>query len=224
MIGMGRKPIDLSNQTFGELSPIKAVGKTKHGSIIWKCKCNACGKFARVSAGDLRSGHTTSCGCTKASRIANARTTHGDSPRTKPRAPEYYIWHQLRQRCTNPQNSSYKYYGQRGIEVHPRWLKYENFLADMGRRPSPLHSIERRNNNGGYSPTNCKWGTKSEQVANKRNNRKLTLGDDTFTLSEWARISGLKRTTLSRRLDAGWDVHLALTEPLATAIPAKCRA
>jgi hypothetical protein len=107
----------------------------------------------------------------------------------------------MKGRCGSPSNRNYKGYGGRGIKVCERWGRYENFLADMGRRPSPTHSIERKNNNGDYEPENCVWATKKEQGRNKRNNRWFTHDGETLTLSEWARKRGIKRTTLRMRLD-----------------------
>lgn len=219
----GSKPEDLTKRRFGYLVPLKAVGRTKHGNVIWNCDCTACGGNVEVPAGDLKSGHTTSCGCHRAVSIAKARTKHGDSKRSAPTAAEFHIWCSIRQRCTNPANPAYQSYGGRGIHCCIRWRDYSTFLKDMGRRPSPQHSIDRIDNNKGYTPTNCRWATRIEQANNKRTSRVLTLGEDSLTLSEWARIAGLKRTTLRRRLEAGWDLHVALTTPAAVQRPHEIR-
>src|SRR5262245_39145536 len=84
---------------------------------------------------------------------------------------EYRCWVSMRQRCNNPNDISYKNYGGRGIQICKRWSKFENFLADMGHKPSPQHSLERINNNGNYTPKNCKWGTRGEQALNTRKHR-----------------------------------------------------
>ena len=92
-------------------------------------------------------------------------TTHGESD---PPTPEYEVWHAIKSRCLNPKTKSFKDYGARGIKLCERWMSYENFLADLGRRPSPQHSIDRRDNDGNYEPGNCRWATRSEQQQNKR--------------------------------------------------------
>jgi hypothetical protein len=83
----------------------------------------------------------------------------------------------MRARCLNPKHRFWRYYGGRGIKVCARWEKYENFLADMGRRPTPKHTIDRKNNNGNYTPKNCRWATRSEQMFNRREYRITTPRD-----------------------------------------------
>lgn len=135
--------------------------------------------------------------------------THGLS-----RTPEYRIWKLMRQRCSNPNNDAYRHYGGRGIRVCSRWeASAQNFIDDMGRRPSPRHKIERRNNDLGYNPDNCCWATSKEQSSNTRRNVKVTFQGDVVTLSEASRRAGLNINTVYRRLSAGWTVERALSEP-----------
>jgi len=127
----------------------------------------------------------------------------------------YGIWCKLRERCENPKNPSYPSYGGRGIFVCSRWSEFKNFLADMGERPTPKHSLDRINNDGPYSPENCRWvGTAREQRSNCRDNRFLTHRGLKLTVSEWARRVGVDVDTLLFRLNSGWAIEDALTRPL----------
>jgi len=118
------------------------------------------------------------------------------------------------QRCENKKLPSYLDYGGRGITVCERWHKYENFLADMGRKPSKNHSLDRMNNEKGYSRSNCRWATRKEQVLNKRSNRIVTHEGVAKTLTEWAEDAGLARSVLRQRLESGWDVERSLMQPV----------
>ena len=206
----GRPAIDLTGQHFGELTALRKIGKTKHGNAIWRCLCLACQRTADVPAGDLRSGHTTSCGCTKARKIAEARTVHG-AKAGGGALPEYVIWCAIIQRCTNKNCPAYKYYGARGIKVCTRWRNsFKLFLKDMGFRPSTAHSIERKVNSLGYIPSNCVWATIATQANNRRNNHVLEYSGERYTLTQLARLRGIKQTTLRARLKRGLSVEEAV--------------
>jgi hypothetical protein len=121
----------------------------------------------------------------------------------------------MRQRCLNPNSPAYHNYGGRGITIDPRWDSFDQFLADMGEIPDGM-SIERKDNDKGYSPENCVWATSIEQGRNTRKCRKLMHNGQTKTLGEWADEYSIQRQTLSKRLDAGWSMERALsTSPLA---------
>jgi hypothetical protein len=120
----------------------------------------------------------------------------------------------MRTRCLNPRAANYFRYGGRGITICERWDNFENFLSDMGRKPSPIHSLDRIDGSGHYSPDNCRWATPKEQSRNIRTNHRLTFNGETRTCIEWAELIGLKETTLNERLRHGWTVQRALTEPL----------
>jgi hypothetical protein len=116
------------------------------------------------------------------------------------------------QRCYNPHHASYPYYGGRGITVCLEWQQsFMAFYTDMGPRPTPRHSIERKNNDLGYEPTNCRWATRKEQVRNRRRNRFITFQGQTLCLTDWAEVTGINASTLSHRFHAGWDIEAMLT-------------
>jgi hypothetical protein len=121
-----------------------------------------------------------------------ARYKHGGYVGGK-ELPEHYTWRTMRDRCNNPNHKSYKAYGGRGITICERWLVYENFLADMGPRPSKQHSLDRIDNNKGYSPENCRWTDWATQQKNKSSTRIYTNGEFTGTLVECAEYLGMSK-------------------------------
>lgn len=118
-------------------------------------------------------------------------------------------------RCRNPKDDSFPSYGGRGISVCRGWYNFLCFLSDMGRRPSPKHTLDRIDNNGNYEPGNVRWvATQKEQARNTRWNRKLTFNGVTKLVIEWAEETGLERCTIMRRLDRGWPPESVLRKPL----------
>ena len=174
---------------------------------IWRFRCD-CGYVIEVLASSVRRGNTKSCGCIRREGGPKNRK-HGMSS-----SNIYNAWHKMLMRCINPTLKAYPYYGGRGITICERWHKFENFYADMGPRPSPQHSIERIDNDGNYCPENCKWITRAEQNANKRNNIVVEWGGEKMCLAEAARRIGIGYTTLKRRIvELKWPTERALTEP-----------
>ncbi len=126
------------------------------------------------------------------------------------RTPTYMVWIDMKQRCYNPKNRAFPYYGGRGISVCKRWkCSFANFWLDMGNKPAGL-TIERINNNGNYSPTNCKWATRREQVRNKRDSRFLSFNGKSQLRVDWARELGIMPSTIIHRQSLGLPIELVL--------------
>jgi hypothetical protein len=153
--------IDRTGKRFGRLIVIKQAGRNKYGQILWKCVCD-CGSTIVAQGGNLQNGCTKSCGCLKKETIGALNKTHGMTGTSA-----YGVWKHIIQRCNNQNSKDYKDYGGRGITVCIRWLKFENFLEDMGER-SPELSIDRKNNDLGYFKENCRWATIEMQRRNQR--------------------------------------------------------
>lgn len=175
-----------------------------------KCVCD-CGEEIIVRNGCLPNGHTQSCGCLQKERAAKARMIHGHAKRHKSTST-YRSWAGMLTRGTNPNVPSFENYGGRGITVCERWLKFENFLADMGECPKGL-SVERRDNGKGYSPENCYWGTDKQQARNKRSNHIITVHGMTGCVAELAEFFGLNYNHVYSRINRGWTPEDAFLKP-----------
>lgn len=172
--------------------------RAKSSSLFWMCQCR-CGSPPRLVAGRyLRSGHSRSCGCIHAVAVRESSKLGGASA-----LPEHAVWYAMIARCERPGDAGFKNYGARGISVCDRWHSFDLFMADMGRRPTSKHSIDRIDNDGNYEPGNCRWATREEQARNTRRARPITIGGRTMLLNEWAKLIGVCASALAERLAKG---------------------
>lgn len=156
--------LNLLDKKFGRLRAVESYPSHPRQGSRWKCVCD-CGNTRVVLGGNLISGNSSSCGCMANEMTSKRSKTHGRSSGD----PTYSVWAGIIQRCENSNSECHERYGGRGIDVCERWKSFENFLEDMGERPSKSHTIERTDNNKGYCPENCIWTDDiSLQAYNKR--------------------------------------------------------
>jgi len=197
---------NLSGNTFGRLIAVGPVGRGKNGHIEWLCIC-ICASDVIVLATDLSRKHTTSCGCYNKQRVKESATSHGMYG-----SPEYNSWRGMRYRTTNTDAPNWHMYGGRGIKCCEKWGRFENFFADMGKMPSKTHTIDRIDNEGDYTPDNCRWATHKQQARNRRSNHILTYKGRSLCVTEWAEIIGIKPNTIFYRISKGSSVGDILSE------------
>lgn len=172
---------DITGQRFGKLVVLCRGPSTKGQKAQWICKCD-CGNENVVATNTLRSGHTSSCGCGVGSLF---KRSHGMRE-----TPTYNIWCHMKRRCQTPTDPDFHHYGERGISVCARWQTFENFFADMGEAPKGF-SIERRDVNGNYEPSNCEWIKATEQPRNTRRSRYANVHGERMIFSDVARKLGV---------------------------------
>lgn len=172
---MGAIRKNISGKKYGAWLVIRLSHRDKGGNAYWLCKCE-CGKEKAVYLYSLTSGKSTNCGCLAVQKRIKGVKKHG---RSSDEDLTYRTWKALRGRCNNKNNKGYKNYGKRGINVCKRWDSFENFLSDMGEKPSPKHCIDRIDTNAGYSPENCRWVLPRENAMNTRR-------------SKWWHINGVR--------------------------------
>ncbi len=192
--------IDMLGKTFGQWTVLFQVD-SKNGAV-WRCRCS-CGTLRDIHGGALRAKQASICKrCQTNTSLKKARTEN---------FAEYRSYVRLKNRCTNKNYKYFYRYGGRGIKVCERWLhSFENFLADMGPKPTPQHTIDRKDNNGDYEPDNCRWATMSEQGVNKQNTIFITYDGKTLPLRDWAEITGLSYSCLISRHARKWSLEKIL--------------
>jgi hypothetical protein len=191
------KFINLIGQKFNKLVATKYMGQNKFAKSLWLCKCD-CGNQKIILGDNLIRKETKSCGCLRIEMAFKKNLKHGHSKRGK-HSKTYNIWQSMIQRCTNLKCSNYKNYGGRGIKVSKRWMKFENFLADIGECPINK-SLDRIKNNKGYYPKNCKLSTSKEQNRNKRTNVFIKINGTNLCLEDCLKKYDIAKTTFYRSL------------------------
>ena len=205
------KQLNLTGKRFGKLVVIKTAGKTKNGAYLWQCKCD-CGNEIIANVGNLKNGHTKSCGCLRVDRCKTNFTKHGlEHTRL------YGIWSDMRLRCYDEKNIAYHRYGGRGITICDEWKNdvkaFYDWAAANGYKDSL--TIDRIDNDGNYCPENCRWATVKEQASNRRSNILVTHNGKTQTMKEWAHEVGTPyKVVWARMQKLGWSAERALTEPV----------
>lgn len=180
---------------------------TGHRRRRWQCQCD-CGRIALVATSHLTGCDVQSCGCWRR-EYQRPTQTHGMS-----KTRTYSIWRSVRARCVNPKHRAFRDYGARGITICDRWLKFDNFVADMGPVPDETMSIDRIDNARGYDPGNCRWATKQQQGANRSNNFRIAHDGLSLTSAEWSTKTGISQSLIWHRIKTlGWSVRDTLTTP-----------
>lgn len=202
---------DLTGQVFGRWKVLRFAGRSKSNDRLWECVCS-CGTVKITKGGSLCRGASRSCGCLSVALTKVRNRTHGQS-KTK----DYNCWNAMVSRCYNSNLKCFKNYGGRGVGVCKRWRfgekgksGFECMMQDMGPRPKGL-TIERKNNNGSYTPSNCAWGTRRVQGANKRNNILISLEGTSHIAAEWSRRLNLCPSTVYKRYHLGWTPQQILS-------------
>lgn len=200
---------------ISEWTEKRADGRGTRAFCMAECECGATSRFDKSN---VTRGNSTRCKeCARESR-SESHKTHGASlakNTDKQTRKAYVTWRGIKARCLNGNDKRFSDYGGRGITICNRWLdSFEAFFADMGPPPTLAHSIDRIDNNQGYSKDNCKWSTPTEQGRNKRNNHLLTVSGATKAISAWSEESGTMAATIIRRVSAGWsDEHAVFGRP-----------
>lgn len=193
--------LNLEGVRFGHV-----VAKEYLGNSRWVCICD-CGNSVIGTVARLKDGRRRSCG-----KCSFRYVNHGTHKGYKIRL--WQIWDDMKTRCNNPNSHNYKHYGGRGIKICSEWLNFSAFREwSLSHGYADNLTIDRIDNEKGYSPDNCRWVTFKEQANNKRTNHFITYNGETKTIGQWSEATGLTWACIKRRIDAGWNIEKALNTP-----------
>lgn len=203
---MSAKAIDIKNKRFGRLRVLEKSTKRSSGSVMWYCLCD-CGEKKLIAGYDLRRGMTKSCGCLANRKNNPTKIIHGMS-----KHPAYKAWQSMKKRCLNPKDTAYKDYGGRGISICKEWqMSFESFWQDMASNYHHGLTLERKDNERGYSKDNCTWATRKEQSNNRRIRSDNKTGIEGVTIMKNGRFRS--RITIEGRME-----HIGMSSTLEEAI------
>lgn len=208
---MTYNPVDFTGQTFGGFLVLGPTKERIYRTVVWKCKCIPCGKIVKRQTAIVRKA-ARSCGCS-ASTVGRVSVAKG-IPRSQVQRL-YSVWVGMISRCTDPKATAFEHYGGRGITVCKRWHTFDNFVTDMHPRP-PRHQLDRKNNDGNYTKSNCRWVTSAINHRNMRTNVYYKIGNKEKILGDWCADYGISVKTVFGRLSRGWPLTKALKTPVDT--------
>lgn len=198
--------IDMTDRRYGRWT-VKGRAPNIYTNAAWYCTCS-CGNEAAVNGASLRKGESRSCGCLSRTLAKDRATTH-----SKSHTRVHNAWRCMHKRCYNQNAACYAQYGGRGIKVCKRWHKFENFYADMGDPPAST-SLDRKNNDGDYKPSNCRWATRAEQSRNTSRNVTGRYQGRVWCMTDLAQAHGISVATACMRLKRGIEFVAACTTPV----------
>ena len=202
--------VDMTGKRFGRYTVIARAENSKDGCARWICKCD-CGNVKTVLGQSLRRGSVVSCGCFHREDLISRLTTHG---KTKTRIRN--IWNHMKQRCNNPNDNAYRYYGGRGISISQEWADSFQSFYDWAYANgySDDLTLDRIDTNKNYEPSNCRWVSRKIQQNNRRGNQVFSIKGEQKTIAEWCAVYGVPHERVRHRVvDEGWDILKALTTP-----------
>lgn len=199
-------------------SATRLVGRDLRAQRAFECRCD-CGTLRSVIGLSLSNGKSQSCGCLQREVSREKHTVHGATT-GRGMTPEYSAWKAIIARCENPKNKRFLDYGGRGIKITAEWRNnFQKFLTDMGPKPGPGYSIDRRDNDADYEPGNCRWATSRQQMVNRRNTRMVNTTRGMRPLADLAKECGVPANTLRARLELGWSLSDAMATPVRAKAP-----